>query len=200
MRDPAASDPTDADQFRALFVEHHRAVVAYAARRTSPPGDWDTAQDVAASVFVVAWQRLPDVPADARPWLLITARNVLSGRTRGDARRRQREHRAVTDPALARTPAPDPAGLVPDALVVSQALGSLSEQDRELAMLIAWDDLTLTDAATVLGIRADAARTRWKRLRARLAPLLADTQSAPPEAVVSDPAALPPAPCPEAQT
>jgi hypothetical protein len=44
--------------FEQLYSAHHRAILAYCARRCSL---WD-AWDAAAEVFVVAWRRVVDVP------------------------------------------------------------------------------------------------------------------------------------------
>ncbi|TAK68280.1 MAG: sigma-70 family RNA polymerase sigma factor [Actinomycetota bacterium] len=165
-------------RFRDMFLTHQHAVVAYAARRTDPPGDLTAAQDVASAVFVTAWKRLDDIGSDPLPWLLVTARHVLSDSRRERRRRRSRERRHSDDRSLTPGAVPDLAQQVSDVLVVRATLAALGEQDRELATLLAWDDLTLVQAAQVLGITPDAARTRWKRLRARLAVSLADSEEA----------------------
>jgi RNA polymerase sigma factor (sigma-70 family) len=48
------------------------------------------------------------------------------------------------------------------------ALRSLSAQDREALLLVAWEDLTPTAAAASLGISASAFRVRLHRARRRL--------------------------------
>jgi len=47
------------------------------------------------------------------------------------------------------------------------ALCSLSEPDRELLLLVAWEGLTSAEAAEVLGISKVAARSRLHRARRR---------------------------------
>ena len=153
--------------FRDLFITHQRAVVSYVARRTDPPGDMDTAQDVASAVFITAWRRLDDVGPEPLPWLLVTARNVLADTRRGARRQRSRESRHGVDRSLNPPPAPDLADRVADGIAVREALANLNDQERELATLVAWDDLSLVQAAQVLGISSEAARTRWKRLRGK---------------------------------
>jgi RNA polymerase sigma-70 factor (ECF subfamily) len=49
------------------------------------------------------------------------------------------------------------------------ALASLSEHDREVLMLIAWDGLDRAHAAKVLGITTGALAVRLHRARRRLA-------------------------------
>lgn len=162
-------------RLRDVFDSHQRAVVAFVARRTDPPGDIHAAADIASEVFVIAWRKLDDIGSDPLPWLLVTARNVMSNDRRSRRRREDRELQHVFDRATSADQSPDIAHRITDVLVVRAALAALPKRDRELAMLLAWDDLSLVQAATVLGISPDAARTRWKRLRAKLADALAVT-------------------------
>lgn len=71
---PAAPDEREA-RFTALFESTHRALLAYAVRRVADPAD---AADVVAESFLVAWRRIDEVPADARPWMFGVARRVLA--------------------------------------------------------------------------------------------------------------------------
>src|SRR6478736_3641514 len=100
-----------------MFDAHYGAVLAYTARRSDP----DTAQEVAAETFLVAWRRLQDVPGHALPWLLVVARNTLSNHRRGEYRRAVLENEAAW---LGRVDAgrPDPADAVGDRLEVLVAL------------------------------------------------------------------------------
>ncbi len=69
-------------------------------------------------------------------------------------------HAAVAAPDLA-----EAAGLRHD---LAQALAGLSERDRELVLLVAWEGLTLAEAAAALGCRRGAAAVRLHRARRRL--------------------------------
>jgi DNA-directed RNA polymerase specialized sigma24 family protein len=71
--------------FEQLYSAHHRAILAYCARRCSR---WD-AWDAAAEVFVVAWRRAADVPPaeEARAWLIGVAYRVVANHHRGERRR-----------------------------------------------------------------------------------------------------------------
>lgn len=51
------------DPFEQLWSTHHRRVLAYALRRT----DRSSAQDVVSDVFLVAWRRRDELPADPLP-------------------------------------------------------------------------------------------------------------------------------------
>jgi RNA polymerase sigma-70 factor, ECF subfamily len=72
-------------RFTRLFETHYAAVRAYAWRRGP-----DTADDVVAETFALAWQRFDRVPSEPLPWLIAIARNVRLNQERGERRRRDR--------------------------------------------------------------------------------------------------------------
>src|SRR5262249_14322169 len=147
---PAVADAVSAEQrLTDLFTAHHRQVVAYAARRTRPIGDQAVAQDVASDVFALVWRRLSgaddppgDVPDPALPWLLVTARHMLSQRVRDDARRSAREERVMADRALGPGAIVEPTDAMALAEQVAAALDRLTDDDRELLLLRVWDELS----------------------------------------------------------
>jgi RNA polymerase sigma-70 factor, ECF subfamily len=153
--------------FEALYRTHAGAVLAYARRRT----DNATADDVVADVFLTAWRRLADVPSDPLPWLLGIARRVLANRRRGEARTAALHDRLAT---TARPQAGDdrPSGSIDEQ--VENALRALSDRDREILLLVAWDGLEPARAARALGVRPGAFAVRLHRARRRLARLLAE--------------------------
>lgn len=63
------------ERFRAAYQGHAPAVWRCLARRL---GDDDLAEDLTSEVFVVAWRRRHDAPADSLPWLYGVARRVLA--------------------------------------------------------------------------------------------------------------------------
>jgi RNA polymerase sigma-70 factor (ECF subfamily) len=76
--------PDPDDGFAELWDAHYDDVLSYAARRV----DHETARDVAAETFLIAWRRRDDIPADRPfPWLLNVAWNVLANEARGHRRR-----------------------------------------------------------------------------------------------------------------
>jgi len=158
----AADRPASPEaRFRALFARHYPAVFGYAARRLGR----DEAGDAAAEVFTVAWRRLGRVPAEPEtlPWLYGVARRVVANQERASRRRRRLQARAAALP----TPpieAPEAAGLD-----VETALMRLSEADREVLRLAAWEELQPGEMAAVLGCSANAAAVRLHRARQRLA-------------------------------
>ncbi len=76
---------TQAESAEARFAEVFQnlgSIVRYAAARGSrdPEG-------IAAEVMTIAWRRLPSLPADdPRPWLFVTARNLLMAERRRTGR------------------------------------------------------------------------------------------------------------------
>jgi len=155
------------ERFEALYRAHAGAVLAYACRRT----DRATADDVVAEVFLTAWRRLADVPRDPLPWLLGIARRVLANRRRGAARAAALQDRLA---ALTPTQTGDDRGGASLDETLESALRALSERDREILLLVAWDGLEPARAARALGIRPGSFAVRLHRARRRLAKRLAN--------------------------
>jgi RNA polymerase sigma-70 factor (ECF subfamily) len=155
--------------FRDLYRAHFDAVLAYAVRRTEQAAD---AADVVAETFLVAWRRAPEIPGGpgARLWLFGVARRVLANHHRGGRRRHQLGLR-LRD-RLTAADARDHAEDVASRGVVTTAMRRLGELDREVLALSAWEELEPREIAEVLGISADAARTRLTRARRRMRELL----------------------------
>jgi len=167
-------------RFSRLYHEHGREITGYALRRVASPED---AADVVAETFLVAWRRLDDVPAgvEARLWLYGTARRILANQRRGESRRTRLGERLRE--ALRQEPT---IYSTPHRADVLRALSGLSDGDRELLLLVGWEELTPTQAARVLEISPLAARSRLHRARRRLRALLASEQAGDPESNESE--------------
>ena len=147
-----------------LFRTHSRAVLTYSLRRVTKRED---AADVVAEVMLAAWRRSDAIPAEpeTRFWLLGVARNVIANQARSENRRfrlgqRLREQVRASEIELSRVDHEDET--------VRDALAQLPEIDREILLLTTWEELTPSEAASVLDIHPAAARTRLHRARARL--------------------------------
>jgi RNA polymerase sigma-70 factor (ECF subfamily) len=152
------------DRFRRLCDAHTAAVLAYALRRTSR----EDAADVVAETFLVAWRRLDDVDEQsALPWLYAVARRVLLNQRRAATRQQ-----AIAERVAAADPSETWEG-PSDSRRLREALAGLSEKEREVLMLAAWEELSSSEAARVLGCSATAYRIRLHRARARLRERLA---------------------------
>lgn len=144
-----------------LYGEHAAAVKAYILRRAQV----SVADDLVAEVFMVCWRRLDELPAESLPWLLGVARRVLSTQRRGERRRVALQRRLAESDATVGSL--DVASGLGGAL--RRALAQLSETDREIVLLIAWEGLSPTQAGAVLGVKAATVRVRLHRARRRLA-------------------------------
>jgi RNA polymerase sigma-70 factor (ECF subfamily) len=153
-------------RFEALYVRGWATVHRY-ARRRADPGDVD---DIVAETFLVAWRRLDAIPSDEIPWLLGVARKVLATHRRGAGRHVRLVERLSAEPVLEAAESEPPA-YAPEH--IQAALARLPEQDREVLLLVYWDDLSPSRAARVVGSSAVATRVRLHRARAKLQRLLA---------------------------
>jgi len=150
------------ERFREMFEATYPVVVRYARHRGLAGQDLE---DLLSATFEVAWRRFDRVPAGegAVPWLLTVAHNHLRNHRRRLARERG---------MLERLAAPEPVWDSSPSRVswqeIRRALDRLSDSERELILLIAWDELTPAQAAGVLGLSAGATRTRLHRARAKL--------------------------------
>ncbi|MBG6092607.1 RNA polymerase sigma factor [Actinomadura viridis] len=157
-----AGESEDARRFTAIYDACRQRVWAYAAGRAGR----QAADEVVSETFAVAWRRRGDMPEPALPWLLGVARNVLRDRYREEARRASfaaasREwERAAAERDIAEG--------VAERLAVLRALARLSEGDREILILVAWQGLSPQDAARVVGCTAATLRVRLHRARKRL--------------------------------
>jgi RNA polymerase sigma-70 factor, ECF subfamily len=156
------------ERFDACFRAHYPDVLAYALRRLR---DRSAAEDVAAQTFAVAWRRLDRMPPDALPWLLGVARLVIRNETRS-ARRRSRLLARVIGQGAAEV-VPDHADSAAEHSAVLAAFGRLSDGQREVLRLAAWEGMDSRRAARALGCSPAAYTLRLHRARRRLAKELA---------------------------
>ncbi len=159
------------EQRRARFEELAPALVEplrrYLARRTDP----STAEDALAETLLVCWRRLDELPEDPLPWAYGVARNCLANAERSARRQRRVAGKvAAVDPPRAAVPAPG-EGEVPHG-ALAEALRGLSPADAELLRLWAWEDLSPSGIAAVLGITPNAVSVRLHRARGKLAEAL----------------------------
>ena len=168
-----AADTTQ--EFTALYADNHRRVHAYVVARAGR----SLADEVVAETFLVAWRRFAQMPGGAAlPWLLGVARNVIRERYRDEGRQR-----AVAAEMLAwAADTPDVADGVAERSALLTALAGLSENDREVLTLIAWDGLSPRAAAQVVNCSTPAFLVRLHRARTRLTRAVAAAGEAAPAA------------------
>jgi RNA polymerase sigma-70 factor, ECF subfamily len=155
------------ERFTWIFEAHYEAVWRYSARRV---GD-DLASDVGAEVFTIVWRRFDQVPeseAEALPWLLGVARNVVAN----EQRRERRRNRLVSKLGGFVRSRPPITGMYVSAETtvpgVVAAMRRLSLRDQEALQLVGWDGLSASEAARVVGCSPSAMANRISRARQRL--------------------------------
>jgi RNA polymerase sigma-70 factor (ECF subfamily) len=156
-------------RFEELVDANYAALLGYALRRVDQPAD---AADVVCDVFLVTWRRIEEVPdgEEGTLWLYGVARRTVANSRRGLRRRRALHERLRSQVAAVDLVVPEPR--VSES--IGAALARLSDDDRELLALTAWEGLSPAQIATVLDIDAGTVRVRLHRARRRLKTLLDD--------------------------
>jgi len=170
------------DWFTATYAAHYAAIVKYGLRRL---GSTDASVELAQEAFVVAWRRRAEVPDHSLPWLYGVARRLLANRRRAD------RNRPVHVPLLGHEEGNDQRaaeGAAAELAAVRAAMAGLSERDQEILRLIGWEELTVSEAATVLDCTRTTAAVRLHRARRRLTAAVAHSTTA---TSIPRPAAIP---------
>ncbi|MFE5566499.1 RNA polymerase sigma factor [Amycolatopsis japonica] len=164
----------DEGAFGELFERHAEALWNYTYRLT---GSWSSAEDLASTTFLIAWRRRAEVTLvrdSALPWLYTVAANVARDEHRG-ARRRLR----LLGKIPAQPPVSDHADSVAEKIDgqrrlghVAEAVRSLPKSQREVVELCLAAEVSIADAAELLGIAEVTVRAHLSRGRARLRTLL----------------------------
>ncbi|MEV4310731.1 sigma-70 family RNA polymerase sigma factor [Actinocrispum sp. NPDC049592] len=155
----------DGEAFVELICRHERAIGAYLTRRVGR----EAAEDLLGEVWVAAFESRSTYDRaypEARPWLYGVALNKM---------RRHWRSRPAEDPVPDATSLAngwDPWSAV-DARVDTQSvlrsvLARLQPEEREVLTLVAWEDLTVADAARALGMPAGTARRLLHQARTAL--------------------------------
>jgi RNA polymerase sigma-70 factor (ECF subfamily) len=168
------STSPDCVGFDALYERTRTDVLAYLLRRCTTAED---AADCLAETYLVAWQKRGGIPEGelARLWLFGVARNMIR-----QGRRRQQQLEGVADELgrqLRTAHAVRAASGDREADRLRDAMNTLSELDREIITMIAWDELTPGEVATVLELSPNVVRVRLHRTRAKLRAALASQVS-----------------------
>ena len=158
-RTPPRSHDELAAAFAVTFREWYPLILTTCERRL---GDHTAAEDAAAEVFRIAWQKFQDGVEPTLPWLYGVARNVVGTEYRRTSRAAALVQRAEGEGLVAAQP-DDPRGLE-----VRIALAALRPADRELLFMTYWEDLTPDEVAAILEIKVSSVWMRLTRARAAL--------------------------------
>jgi RNA polymerase sigma factor (sigma-70 family) len=163
--------------FGRIYDRHFPDIYRYIASRLGP----DDADDLAAETFIDAFRRRASFDSSrggVRQWLFGIATRLVAQHRRAEARRYR---------ALARTPPePDPGGY--DDWVVARvsaqarqpllrALAGLSDDDRDVLLLIALGGLSYEEVAAALSIPPGTVASRLNRARRKVRGVLGAPQA-----------------------
>jgi RNA polymerase sigma-70 factor, ECF subfamily len=149
--------------FEDLVVLHGSALHGYLARRVPAAAD-----DLLSEVWLAAFAgrgRYDPERGSARGWLFGVARNVMLAHLRQaepPPRAGPEPVDDVWDAVVARL---DAAAVAPR---LQSALAALPGIERELLLLVAWEQLSPAEAAQAVGVPAGTARSRLHRARNRM--------------------------------
>jgi RNA polymerase sigma factor (sigma-70 family) len=160
----------DAPAFGELYDRHADAIYNYCFRRC---GNWATAEDLTATVFLEAWSKRRRVAFDrddaVLPWLYAVANNV----ERNHARRHRRLVRFLGE-LVRQAPASDPSDAVAEQermRTMLAAVRRLPRREQDVLALCVFGGLSYEQAASALGIPIGTVRSRLARARNRLGEL-----------------------------
>lgn len=165
---PPSARPVD-DRVRAGFIaaytREHPRVVAFVLRRT---GQRPVAEDVAAEVFRIAWERVDEVGLPSTGWLFVTARHLMLAHHRATRRSEAVRQRLATEAVTRQAGSEDQRNYL-----VLAALDALPDAQRDLLTAYYWDDPSGAECAALAGCSLAAVWVRLHRARAALRAQLA---------------------------
>jgi RNA polymerase sigma-70 factor (ECF subfamily) len=127
----------------------------------------DAVDDVLAATLSVVWRRLDEIPDGASlPWSYAVARRMLSNHRRGDQRRLRLVERLRAEPQHVGA---DPQAVDAGDPDLETALDELSDSERELVHLWAWEQLEPREIAVVIDATPNAVSLRLTRVKQKLA-------------------------------
>jgi RNA polymerase sigma factor (sigma-70 family) len=131
---------------------------SYVARRV-----YGDSAEIVDEIFLTAWRRKADMPQDHEArllWLYAVGRRTIANHLRFRARL---DLFGRSTSALAETSTSNNSSET--TILVHDCLRRLRKIDREILLLVEWDDLTIHQAASVLDITEAAAIKRLKSAR-----------------------------------
>jgi len=160
--------------FGVLFDRHAPSIYRYIARRVGR----NAIDDLVAESFVSAFSsrlRYNLAYRDARPWLYGIATHVIGSHRRDELRQLR-----VSQAALPAVPLLGHADAIAADVTarsmsgpLTAALTALAAGDRDVLILIAWEQLTYDEVARALDIPVGTVRSRLHRARANVREVLA---------------------------
>lgn len=163
MRDSHAQGFTD-DRFAAIVDRCGAQLWRFVQRRA----DSNDVGEIVNDALTIGWQKLASIDQGLElAFLYGVARRLIANRHRGNRRRGAVLAKLTIADRSALAVTEDIAGKGELSPAVRQMWLGLGPADREILLLIAWEELTVKEIGIVLEIREAAARKRVQRARAR---------------------------------
>ena len=156
----------DAEAFRELFEGHHRAMFRFAYRLT---GAADIAEDITQECFVRLMRRsaFDRRRGSLRQYLYGIVRNLVRQQQEATGREVQWDDNVDDEPSPAMA-CLDPLGSTELTAVAQAATSALPPLQREAIVLCEFEELSLEEAAAVVGCDVGTVKSRLHRARERL--------------------------------
>jgi RNA polymerase sigma-70 factor (ECF subfamily) len=142
--------------FIAIHKDNYPRVYGFVRRRVESA---ELAEELAADVFRVVWQKGDQAQLTDIAWLLAVARNLIGNAYRG------RDRQAALQDKL-RSAAVLRFGEDSPNLAIQDAMAGLRDKDREVLQLAYWDELSIAEIAGAMSCSEAAAKVRLHRARA----------------------------------
>ena len=167
------------ERFAVLFDQHAPLIYRYLARRAGR----QVADDLVAETFLTAFakrDRYDLTRPDARPWLYGIATNLVGQHHRDEARQYRISQATAAEPEVPGHAERVAADVTAQAMrtALAGALAALSPGDRDVLLLIAWEQLTYQEVSRALDIPVGTVRSRLNRARTKVRQILAGTDAA----------------------
>jgi RNA polymerase sigma-70 factor (ECF subfamily) len=167
------------ERFAVLFDRHAPHIYRYLARRAGR----QVADDLVAETFLAAFAKRDRYDLghpDARPWLYGIATNLVGQHRRDQARQdRITQAAAAAEPEVPGHADRVAADVTAQAMrtLLEGALAALSAGDRDVLLLIAWEQLTYAEVSRALAIPVGTVQSRLHRARTKVRQVLAGTDA-----------------------
>jgi RNA polymerase sigma-70 factor (ECF subfamily) len=142
--------------FIAIHKDNYPRVYGFVRRRVESA---ELAEELAADVFRVVWQKGDQAQLTDIAWLLAVARNLIGNAYRG------RDRQAALQDKL-RSAAVLRFGEDSPNVAIQDAMAGLRDKDREVLQLAYWDELSIAEIAGAMSCSEAAAKVRLHRARA----------------------------------